>query len=315
MKTIAFHSNQLCLRGTEIALYTYADYNERILGNKSIILSAPGANLDALPKFQSRFETHLMNFGSYESFLQQKKTDFFYTIKGGNNDGVCMSSIPSLIHVVFRHNDPHGHRYRYVSDWLAADQGYDPEEYAVPHIVEPFPSGDTTMRDELGIPHTATVFGCYGGSTEFNISFVHDAIKNIVKSRADIHFIFMNINPFSDPHPQIHHVSSTWDLHRKASLVRACDAMIHARRGGETFGLAVAEFAMENKPIVTYSGSGEISHINILGERAICYSSYEDVLSILDNLTAYIKYDDYHLPYQQFSPEIVMEKFHKRFLT
>ena len=36
MKTIAFHSNQLCLRGSEIALYTYADYNEKILGNIEI---------------------------------------------------------------------------------------------------------------------------------------------------------------------------------------------------------------------------------------------------------------------------------------
>ena len=39
MKKIAFHSNQLSLRGTEIALYAYAKYNEEILGNKSVIFS------------------------------------------------------------------------------------------------------------------------------------------------------------------------------------------------------------------------------------------------------------------------------------
>ena len=38
MKIIAFHDNNLCLRGTTNAMYDYADYNERILGNKSIIL-------------------------------------------------------------------------------------------------------------------------------------------------------------------------------------------------------------------------------------------------------------------------------------
>jgi hypothetical protein len=38
-KTIAFLSNKLTLRGTEVALYDYADYNEKILGNKSIIIT------------------------------------------------------------------------------------------------------------------------------------------------------------------------------------------------------------------------------------------------------------------------------------
>ena len=36
MKKISFHSNQLSLRGTEIALFAYAKYNEEILGNKSL---------------------------------------------------------------------------------------------------------------------------------------------------------------------------------------------------------------------------------------------------------------------------------------
>ena len=34
MKTIAFHDNNLCLRGSTNAMYAYADYNEKILGNK-----------------------------------------------------------------------------------------------------------------------------------------------------------------------------------------------------------------------------------------------------------------------------------------
>ena len=36
---IAFHSNQLGLRGTEIALFDYAYYNRELLGNESIIIS------------------------------------------------------------------------------------------------------------------------------------------------------------------------------------------------------------------------------------------------------------------------------------
>ena len=41
MKKIVFYDNNLTLRGTSIALYNYADYNEKILGNKSIIIAKP----------------------------------------------------------------------------------------------------------------------------------------------------------------------------------------------------------------------------------------------------------------------------------
>ncbi len=45
MKSVAFHSNQLGIRGTEVALYDYARYNEEILGNKSYIISCSTADL------------------------------------------------------------------------------------------------------------------------------------------------------------------------------------------------------------------------------------------------------------------------------
>ena len=87
--------------------------------------------------------------------------------------------------------------------------------------------------------------------------------------------------------------------------------MLHARSGGETFGLAVAEFAMSNKPVITYGLSGESCHIEILGERGIYYNGKEDVLNIINDLDKYVKHNDYYVPYLQFSPEIVMAKFNK----
>jgi hypothetical protein len=61
MKKIVFYDNNLTLRGTGVALYNYADYNEKILGNKSIIIAKPDDNLNlAKDKFINRFETHFM---------------------------------------------------------------------------------------------------------------------------------------------------------------------------------------------------------------------------------------------------------------
>lgn len=310
MKKIAFHSNQLGIRGTEVAMYQYAKYNEEILGNKSVIVSFPNRDHGAIEKFKNRFEVVLMEWWEYESYLTKNNFDFIYLIKMGINDGYCLQTIPSLIHAVFRFNEPHGHKYFYVSDWLAKDQGYNPETHSLPHICEKLPDAEYNFRQKQNIPESARVFGCYGGSTEFNIESTKRAIRKVVEEHKDIYFIFMNIEKFYD-HPQIKFYPGNYDLKEKSAFVNACDAMIHARSGGETFGLAISEFALSNKPIITYELSGERSHLDILGDRAILYRGYEDLLDIFKNLPLYIKYSDYDLPYKQFSPELIMKKFEK----
>jgi hypothetical protein len=199
-----------------------------------------------------------------------------------------------------------------VSDWLCKDQGYDPISHSLPHICEKLPTSEYDFRLKNNIPSDATVFGGYGGSTEFNINSVKQAIQDVVSKRNDIYFIFMNFTPFSD-HPQIKFFDGNYELKEKSAFVDACDAMIHARSGGETFGLAISEFALSNKPIITYELSGERSHLEILGDRAITYKGYEDVLHIFNNIDSYMRYTDYDTPYLQFSPEIIMNKF-KTFL-
>lgn len=310
MKKIAFHSNQLGIRGTEVAMYQYAKYNEEILGNKSVIVSFPNRDHGAIEKFRERFEVVLMEWWEYESYLTKNNFDYLYLIKMGTNDGYCLQTIPCLIHAVFRFNDPHGHKYFYVSDWLAKDQGYDPETHSLPHICERLPQSEYDFREKHNIPSSARVFGCYGGSTEFNIESTKSAIRKVVEEHDDIYFIFMNIQEFAD-HPQIKFFPGNYDLKEKSAFVDACDAMIHARSGGETFGLAVSEFALSNKPVITYELSGERSHLDILGERAILYKGYEDLIDIFKNLPSFIKYTDYDLPYKQFSPELIMKKFEK----
>lgn len=314
MKKIAFHANQLGLRGTEVALYAYAKYNEEILGNKSVICITPDRELTTLPKFQERFKIAWVGWSEYGHYLPENNFDYLYALKMGTIDGGCVDVVPTLVHVVFRHNQPHGHKYVYVSDWLAEDQGYKKETHSVPHICERLPEPSQDLRSILGISKNKTVFGCYAGETEFNIGFVHDVIKRTVEERSDIEFIFMNITPFAN-HPRIHFLPGNYDLKYKSSFVEACDAMIHARVGGETFGLAVAEFTLSNKPVITYALSGERCHLDILGERAILYQGYEDFYDIINDFPNYNTRNDYYLAYKDYSPEIIMEKFNRIFLS
>ena len=57
MVVITFHTEQLCLRGSTVSLYDYAYYNEKILHNKSIIITGKKNNEETvLQKFLKNFE-------------------------------------------------------------------------------------------------------------------------------------------------------------------------------------------------------------------------------------------------------------------
>ena len=227
----------------------------------------------------------------------------------GIRDKYLIESVPTIVHAVFRFNNPHGYKYLYISDWLATDQGYDPEMYSLPYICEKLPSPEYDLREKLSLDSSKTVFGYYGGNDSFDIPFVkNEVIPRIVKDRNDIVFIFMNIDKFID-HPNVLFLKGSYNLYEKSSFVNACDAMLHARFRGETFGLAVAEFSQENKPVITYSDSSEKCHINILGDKSILYSDGFSLYNILNNLEDYIHHNDYYEPYLKFSPKIIINKF------
>ena len=63
----------------------------------------------------------------------------------------------------------------------------------------------------------------------------------------------MHTPPFARPPraKNIIHIDRTSDPARKAAFIRTCDAMLHGRSNGETFGLAVAEFSAANRPVLT----------------------------------------------------------------
>ena len=60
-KNILFFDPNLNERGSSIAIYDYADYNETILGNKSTIISLKNNSLKSFNKFKSRFNTILVD--------------------------------------------------------------------------------------------------------------------------------------------------------------------------------------------------------------------------------------------------------------
>jgi hypothetical protein len=308
---IAFHSNQLGIRGTEASLYDYALGNRDILSNESIIISDAKADLTTLDKFKSQFPVYLYNnFSEVESIIEEEKINAIYYIKSGLNDDKIVKNAKNLIHVVFKYKEPHGEIYAYISEWLSNEMSNGELPY-VPHMVN-LPKHDLDYKSHLGL-EGKTVIGWYGGDN-FEISFARQAVIDIIQKRDDIVFLFMNQTPFTDK-PNIYFINGTYDLDEKVAFINTCDAMIHARERGETFGLAIAEFSTLNKPIITYYNSPERNHINVLGDKGLYYTSYQDLYNILLNINKLdIEGKDWNC-YQDYTPEKVMEQFKKVFLN
>jgi hypothetical protein len=176
------------------------------------------------------------------------------------------------------------------------------------------PIGSKSLRSDINIPEDATVFGCYGGSDSFNLDFVKKAIAEVVSQSPQTYFLFMNIERFID-HPQVIFLPGNSDPVFKSSFINTCDAMIHARGIGESFGLACGEFSMHNKPVITYALSPQRNHIDVLGSKAILYKGPEELKKIFLGFDrVWHQKQEWDCYSKEFSPAVVMKKFASVFL-
>jgi glycosyltransferase involved in cell wall biosynthesis len=318
---IIFHSNQISFRGTEIALYDYADYCEQLLGHQAVILTQQHGNHNplAIEKFTRRFGTihHCADSESISKFCERNSADLFYAIKAGENDGVISNSCNSAMHAVFKINQPHGNTYAYVSEWLSQTMTGGTAPF-VPHMVN-LPKDDRHLREALNIPETATVIGGFGPNSSFDIKYVIPAIRKALKRSKQIYFIFMGLEPFkpglfnSDANERLRFLPVQTDLNYKTQFINTCDAMIHARKRGETFGLAVAEFSSRNKPVITCAHVDEQAHLSMLQNKCILYHSQEHLLDILLHFKP-MPHEDWDAYSHRYNPQSVMSQFNQVFI-
>lgn len=216
------------------------------------------------------------------------------------------------MHSAFDLGTPHGDVYAAVSEWLAERWGG--RLPWVPHVVA-LPDVQGDLRDTLGIPAGAVVLGRHGGVGEFNLPFVHEVVARVAAERDDLWFLFLNTAPFCAPHPRIVHLPATIDVERKVRFLNTCDAMLHARVEGETFGLAVGEFSFQNKPVLTWAYSKDRAHIRIHKEQCLTYADAAElrhlIATLRTTLAAGLAWDAYRAA---FTPSAVMRRFAAVFL-
>lgn len=307
---IAFHSNQLGLRGTEVSLYDYARYNEEILGNTSIIISDKNATMASYDKFNNRFPVVLYDrFSEVESVIDKNNIDCLYLQKSGEFDSKIVSNAKNLVHAVFMAKEEHGDVYAYISKWLSDKMSTGTIPY-VPYMVD-LPKHNLNYRDAFNLTNKFIV-GWYGGNN-FDIPFARQAVIDVGRHRSDIEFLFMNHDPFTDL-PNIKFINGTYNMDEKVAFINTCDIMLHGRARGETFGLTIAESSTLNKPVITFGDSPERNHIDILGDTGIYYSDYNSLVNILSNISVTDIKDKNWNCYTEFTPKNVMKKFNDIFL-
>ena len=299
---IGFYATQLSERGTEVALYDYADFAETVLGATSYVLyneTHEGNVPSVRAKFVSRFGDRCIGI-DYPIDLDPKLTGggvlrregitFLYVLKigpeaagGPRLDGFEGSGVRTLVHAVFDGRSPHGDSFARISPCVP---GIAP---VVPHIVRSRAAEGSDLRQALGIPAHATVFGRHGGRDTFDIGFARDAVVDVARAKPDsVYFVFLNTARLegAEELPNILHLDEPLiDDEAKSDFIRSCDAMIHARSRGETFGLACMEFAAHNRPVLTSSehtdGGVARFHVDVLGPSALLYRDKETLLEML----------------------------------
>lgn len=310
---IGFHDNSLNIRGTSVAVYDYAYYNQTILGNESVIfynINCGGTDNSVVEKFKTSFRViPYNNFSDIDS--GNHNLDALYIIKAGEINHQILNTAKTLVHSVFMQPEyqVHGDRYAFVSEWLSnvCSQGRIP---FVPHMIN-LPNISTDLRYELSIPKSAIVFGRYGGDSTFDISFVKSSIDKSLTNKS-FYFLFMNTPKFIE-HERVIFLDPSSDLVYKTKFINTCDAMIHARHQGESFGIAVLEFASRNKQIITYGNSSETSHLQYLNGNCHVYNSEQDLDYIFNNFEQINSFDTRFLA-DKFSPTNVMTQFYDVFL-
>lgn len=295
---ILMHADQLSERGTTTAMVAYA----RILTKSGFepVISFPlghsSNHEETIRRVGSEFEIFpYKNFS--EVLVKQFEFDVGYFIKSGRNDGKTFTDTPSIVHAVFQDFEPHGDLYLYVSRWLAEESRKRYQNEYSPNRKRKIPKNwanfdylnhttnlpivSENLRAHLNIPENAYVGVRYGGLNTFDIPWVSSEILDLVKENEDLFFVFANTEIFAS-HPNLIFIDTIQEDYEKAKFLNTGNFFIHARKPGESFGLAIVESLAAGTPVYAYAGGEDKNHLSILPSDYLYKNSFE-VRKLVEN--------------------------------
>ena len=321
-KNVAFIINHFSERGTEVSTFNFAFNNKKILGNNSIIIAF---NKDVSEGKQSFINTSRSIFESEFKIIEIDKIEEMKNIIKKENITHTYVQSHGFHKDVYKFHKKEIWRgcqtiYHYVFGPMARQDSdvrcvigndlnirFNKKIPVLPHIINKHNFlGD--LRNELKIDSKKIVIGRHGGPNTFDIDFVKRVIKKVLDKREDIIFLFLNTTKFLE-HERVIYLPKTISNNTKSRFINTCNYMLHARKDGETFGLAVAEFSAANKPIITYGKSKDNEHLRILKDKAIIYNDEDELFNILKNIKNFLYKNKNLNCYKNYEPSIIIKKF------
>ena len=312
---IGFYLREINFRGIANSIYLFAINNQKILKNESIIIynsTAVDNQNEAIMEFKKNFKIYkIKNFEELNVLNERLKLDFIYFQRDGAKDKL-LRNCKNLIHAVFPQNlfQYHGHAYVYISKWLSKTCSNSKIPYSNYSIN--LSKSKKNLRKKLNIPKYAKVFGYHGGENSFDLQFVKDVVKKISSEKENIYFLFMNVKKFTS-NKNVIFLKGSFNIKKKKEFINSCDAMLHARSLGESFGISCVEFAICNKPIITYGFCRQRAHFDLCKKNIISYYSYDDLQKKLLNFNNNKKYKISNLK-AKLSIKTTINAFKKNFL-
>ena len=312
---VSFDGGRLNERGVAVALYDYAFHARALLGVEPVVLhdSSEGVDAEQAARFAAAFPLHAYRDAPERArLIEAARVDVAYALKTRRPRYPQSPCGRTAVHEVFGFFDPHGDAYAYISPWMAqtAAAGRYP---AVPHIVDPpAPQGD--LRAAYGVPADAVVMGRHGGPDQLDVPFVAAALADALAARRDLWVMLLNTNPILR-HERVVHVPRRPDRAGVADFVASCDAGLNARRGGEAFGLAIAEFLAQDKPVFVWEGGRDRHHLALIDDPAFRFRTRADLTRALVGFSPGPGRGRWRGRVEPFAPEAVMRRFAEVFLA
>ena len=238
-------------RGTLRSMRDYARFARQVL-KVDTVLFIQHSEFDADKKMRIEADAGklIAYTGSLNDALRSNPVDVLVMQRAGWVEE-RPTVMPCVIHCVFTNLITWGEKHTRISECVPSTKNS-----PVVHYTVVMPDGDgSAFRARHNIPQDALVVGRHGGYETFDVPFVWQSIAAALEQRPSLYFVFMNTDtpPQFKTHPRVVTVPITADLQDISDFVNGCDAMLHARVYGETFGLACAEFAYFGKPVLSYS--------------------------------------------------------------
>lgn len=306
---VLFYISDLDHRGTTKRAHDYAFYGHKFGILTPLIAYSCASSLQTLKRFEETFAplSQVKNLEKAGRLARERGCRAVFFVEDGyyclNSPVIAEPGVETWKQMIFGACAAKGTRVSVLNGDLPGAEGYP----MVPGIVSPPDLTAPSLRKDLAIPESAKVFGILLGEDKVTVKEAIEGIDSATREDPRLYILVLGPRPFLPSRHNIIYMEKTGDRHFVDRFANTCDAAIHCRSLGETFGNAVAEFSCRGKAVFVYPHVHDKFHLKTLGSKGIHYTTSEGLRRALHVFNPKSGKD--YAAYTEFTPARVMAAF------